>query len=113
MNWQKQVVAISTTDIIIVIKDLITPFLMSLYVAANDGVFPEVLKPILLTPIFKKWDPYEIADYRPVSLLLILYKIFGKLVIEGKINRSVIYKKIISFQYFNVDLENGYAPTVF
>ena len=52
-----------------------------------DGVFPDVLKIGRVTPIYKKGNPEDIGNYRPVSTLPIFGKIFEK----------VIYNRIFSF----------------
>ena len=51
------------------------------------GCFPDVLKIGKITPIFKKGNPEDIGNYRPVSTLPIFGKIFEK----------IIYKRIFSF----------------
>ena len=53
----------------------------------ESGVFPDVLKVGKITPIFKKGNPEELGNYRPVSTLPIFGKIFEK----------VIYTRIYNF----------------
>ena len=53
----------------------------------TEGVFPEVLRVGRVTPIYKKGNPEDIGNYRPVSTLPIFGKIFEK----------VIYNRIYSF----------------
>ena len=53
----------------------------------QKGYFPDVLKVGKITPIFKKGNPEDIGNYRPVSTLPIFGKIFEK----------IIYKRIFSF----------------
>ena len=52
-----------------------------------EGVFPEVLKIGRVTPIYKKGNPDDIGNYRPVSTLPIFGKFFEK----------VIYNRLYSF----------------
>ena len=53
----------------------------------KEGIFPEVLKLGRITPIFKKGNPEDIGNYRPVSTLPIFGKLFEK----------IIYSRIYSF----------------
>jgi hypothetical protein len=53
----------------------------------EDGIFPDELKIGKITPIYKKDDPEQIKNYRPVSTLPIFGKIFEK----------VIYERLYSF----------------
>lgn len=40
------------------------------------GIFPECLKSALVKPLFKKGDPKNVENYRPISLLSSFSKIF-------------------------------------
>ena len=53
----------------------------------DEGYFPHILKIGKITPIYKKDDPQEIGNYRPISILPIFGKIFEK----------VIYSRLYSF----------------
>ena len=53
----------------------------------KNGTFPDVLKVGKITPIFKKGNPEEFGNYRPVSTLPIFGKLFEK----------IIYSRIYSF----------------
>ena len=53
----------------------------------KNGVFPDILKVGKITPIFKKGNPEDIGNYRPVSTLPIFGKIFEK----------IIYSRIYNF----------------
>lgn len=46
----------------------------------EKGVFPEILKLGSVTPIFKKGDPRQLDNYRPVSTLPIFGKILEKII---------------------------------
>lgn len=41
-----------------------------------EGVFPDALKVAKVTPIYKKVSVYNIANYRPISILPTISKIF-------------------------------------
>ena len=46
--------------------------------AIEQGCFPSVIKKASVVPIYKKADELQRGNYRPISLLPILAKIFGK-----------------------------------
>ena len=43
-----------------------------------DKKFPDTLKQARVTPIFKKKDPFDVQNYRPVSILPIISKLFER-----------------------------------
>ena len=48
----------------------------------ENGTFPDCLKEANVTPIFKKDDSLDKENYRPVSILPLLSKVFKKLIYE-------------------------------
>ena len=52
-----------------------------------QGSFPENLKHAFVTPVFKKGSPYIISNYRPISIVSNISKIF----------ESLIYKRLSKF----------------
>ena len=50
--------------------------------AINKGVFPDSLKIANITPAHKKDEPTEEENYRPVSVLPLLSKIFERLLYD-------------------------------
>ena len=46
----------------------------------SNGIFPDILKTGRITPVFKKGNPEEIENYRPISTLSIFGKIFEKII---------------------------------
>ena len=42
----------------------------------RNGTFPEELKLAEVTPLFKKADPFDKVNYRPVSLLSHVSKVY-------------------------------------
>ncbi len=53
----------------------------------NTGTFPEDLKLALITPVYKAGDPLEVSNYRPMSVLRLLTKVFEK----------TMYKRVAQF----------------
>lgn len=48
----------------------------------SDGVFPNIWKSALVTPVHKKGSKSDISNYRPISKLCIIAKLFEKLVYD-------------------------------
>jgi len=44
------------------------------------GIYPEKLKFSLIKPIYKSGDKSSLSNYRPISLLPVLSKIFEKVI---------------------------------
>ena len=76
---------------VVVIKHcnaVISPVLAKIFnMRIKDGFFPDSLKIGKVTPVYKKGASDKIANYRPVSILVIFGKIFEK----------VLYSRIYSF----------------
>ena len=45
----------------------------------TEGIFPVELKLARVVPIFKAGDPTQIANYRPISVLTFVFKVFEKI----------------------------------
>ena len=65
----------------IIIKPLVHVLNLSLF----EGIFPDALKVANVIPLFKNGDPMIFNNYRPVSLLCVLSKVFEK-VMYNRIN---------------------------
>ena len=46
----------------------------------ETGYFPDSLKEANITPIFKKDDPLDKSNYRPVSILPLISKVIERLI---------------------------------
>ncbi|EEZ99812.1 putative RNA-directed DNA polymerase from transposon X-element-like Protein [Tribolium castaneum] len=51
----------------------------------RESIFPAVLKTSKVVPVFKKGDPNDISNYRPISLVPILAKVF-EFILKKQIN---------------------------
>ncbi|KAF0748567.1 Uncharacterized protein FWK35_00036704, partial [Aphis craccivora] len=58
----------------------------------NSCIFPTICKTVFISPIFKKGDRSTVDNYRPISKISILPKIFSK-IINNKI--SLILNKFL------------------
>ena len=59
-----------------IINILIKPLTIIINQMLETGVFPDKLKFAKVIPLFKKGDPTLLTNYRPISLLPSLSKIF-------------------------------------
>ena len=60
---------------------VIAPVLSNYFnILMSKGLFPDVLKTGKITPVYKKGNPEEIENYRPISTLSVFGKIFEKLI---------------------------------
>lgn len=68
-----------TVPLIKSIKNLIVvPITKLINSCIRTGIFPHVLKRALITPIFKKGDKSHVSNFRPISLLPVISKIFER-----------------------------------
>jgi len=64
-------------------SDLISPIISGLFNSSlNSGVFPSCLKTARVVPVFKSGDVKAVTNYRPISNLPVLSKVFEKLMHE-------------------------------
>jgi len=73
---------ISTKLLKTVKEALIKPITIIINQMLNTGIFPEKLKIAKVTPIFKKDDETLFTNYRPISLLPSISKIFEKVIFK-------------------------------
>ena len=60
-----------------------------------QGTIPDDLKSARVVPLFKKNDRTEVGNYRPVSILTIISKIFRVLYMI-KLNHTLIKKRLFT-----------------
>ena len=68
------------SDMLKAVKNKIIPLLTRIINSCIDeGCFPDVLKLAVVTPVYKKGDPNMPDNYRPISVLPVVSKIFESL----------------------------------
>ena len=45
----------------------------------SKGIFPDILKEVNVSPLFKKDDPSSVSNYKPTSLLNAIGKVIKKM----------------------------------
>lgn len=65
----------------------------------SEGKFPDVLKNAVVTPILKSGSPSVLNNYRPISVLPLLSKIFEKCIATRLVNYMQKYDMISSKQF--------------
>ena len=86
----------------LVCKEISYPLTELVNLSFSIGQFPSVLKLSKVIPIFKKGSPLETSNYRPISLLLNIDKIFEKLMYSRVYSfleaNNVIYSRQFGFR---------------
>ena len=71
----------------------------------SEGVFPNELKLANVSPLFKSGDPMLFNNYRPVSLLCVLSKVFEKVMYTRLLDflelRNILIKNQFGFRKFH------------
>ena len=62
------------------VDNYITPFTLIINLLIAQGYFPDEWKLAKVIPIFKDGDPQDIKNYRPISVLSFLSKVFEKII---------------------------------
>ena len=69
-----------STHIVKTIAEYIAEPIAHIYnIAVEEGVFPDQLKIAKVIPVLKKGDPFDVGNYRPISILPIISKCFEQL----------------------------------
>ena len=64
-----------------------------------EGVFPDELKKANVIPLFKSGDPMTFSNYRPVSLLPVLSKVFEKVMYARLLDFLKEHKLLFKYQF--------------
>ena len=71
-----------------------------------QGIVTDDLKSARVVPIFKNNDRTEVENYRPVSILSIISKVFER-VVYGQLETYLDERKLL------YDLQSGFRPKIF
>ena len=78
---------------------IITPVTELINQSFETGIYPEILKPAKVIPIYKKGDRSEMTNYRPISLLPVIGKIIEKLYFNRLVSFLDQFKIISNNQF--------------
>ena len=70
---------IPTKTLKTIARDICVPLTDCINSAILNGVFPDELKLADVTPLYKKSDPEDKTNYRPISVLPSLSKVYEKI----------------------------------
>ncbi|MGB1899487.1 MAG: reverse transcriptase family protein, partial [Candidatus Kariarchaeum pelagius] len=90
----------------IILKKILKPILPALTLIVNQtlstGIFPDKLKVAKIIPLYKKGDKSIISNYRPISLLPSISKVFERIIYnqlyEYFTNNDLFYKNQYGFR---------------
>ena len=80
-------------------KELSKPLSDVINISFSSGVFPNSMKLAKVVPVYKKDDKFNCNNYRPISLLPNLSKIFGRLVHQKLTLFLENNKQLYQFQF--------------
>lgn len=82
------------------IIETIAPYLAFIFnTSVDQGVFPDLMKHSKVVPLFKSGDSKEPNNYRPVSILPVLSKVFEKLMLNQMLRHFNKYSIFHEQQY--------------
>ena len=65
----------------------------------SHGVYPELLKTARVTPIYKKGDKSDPSNYRPISVLSLINKVFEKIIHTRLYKYLTKFKLLYEYQF--------------
>ena len=63
-------------------NELAVPLSRLFNLSIANGIYPNILKLAVVTPVFKSGNPHDLNNYRPISSLSLFNKIYEKLLLE-------------------------------
>ena len=94
---------ISTKQLKLISHGIVQPITILINRSLSEGVFPSSLKIAKVIPIYKKGDHDQLNNYRPISLLTNLSKVFEKVI------HNRLYKYFDTSNLFD-PLQFGFRP---
>ena len=85
------------------------PLMLIFNQAIKTGQYPDALKIAKVIPLFKKGDPHQINNYRPISLLSIINNFFEKLLYRRLYNFLIKHNVLYKYQF---GFRKGYSTTM-
>lgn len=93
-----------------IIHHIASPLSHIFNLSLSSGIFPDLLKIAKIIPIYKKDDPSQIVNYRPISLLPSISKILEKIVYNRLYSFLIKNNILIPHQYgFRKNFSTDYA----
>ena len=79
---------------------ILAPALVTIFnLSLSSGIYPDKLKIAKVIPIFKKGTPTSVNNYRPISILSSINKIFEKILYSRLINYIEKFQLLYKYQY--------------
>ena len=79
---------------------ILAPALVTIFnLSLSSGIYPDKLKIAKVIPIFKKGTPTSVNNYRPISILSAINKIFEKILYSRLINYIEKFQLLYKYQY--------------
>ena len=75
---------------------LLKPLTFIINQPINQKIFPEKLKIAKITPVYKKCDKHQMTNYRPISILPVIPKLFEKAIynqVHDFLQQNDLYNK--------------------
>ena len=88
-------------------KELSTPLMHLINESIDTGIFPEFLKLAKVSPIYKSKEDYYFCNYRPISLLNSISKIYERIMSDQIREHFVKLKLLYVSQYGYRDLHSA------
>ena len=90
---------ISASALKLVSCHVVVPLVYLCNLSIDQGVFPKELKLANVLPLYKTDDPFLFNNYRPVSVLSILSKVFERIMYSRMLEYLETYKILINNQF--------------
>ena len=103
----------NVADFFIECNDFISPYLCIIYNEIfNSGSYPEAWSKGIIIPIFKKGDKHDPANYRAITLVNIMSKIFS-LCLRNRINKWCENENVFSESQFGFRDKKSTTDAIF